>query len=166
MELLENIRSIEKKSIIENELGPENLKNIKDFGVALSAQAKEKQIEVHLILVGGNVRPEKRGKFHKDIDLVLYSPQLSTEIFIGQNEHPKFDIFAEFIQKTCKQLNWKNEIKEPWFSDFEFCGDGKVVLFPGKDSKPIEILPVRQDRLSGSFDQYLKSDINPNMVLF
>ena len=159
----ENTASANMDPMIKNELGPDNLKSIVDLGVAINAQAQAQQIEAHLILVGGNVKPEKRGRMHKDVDLVLYSPQLATEIFFG-GEHPRFDIFASFVSAVGNQLGWDVEIDNPWFNDYESCGDGKVVLSSGE--KPIEVLPVRRDRLSNSFEEYLKSNTDPYVVIF
>jgi hypothetical protein len=151
--------------VVQKELGINNLENVRKIAEAVKKSANESNIEAHLLLVGGNVRPEKQGKYHKDVDLKLYSPQLTTETYFG-GEHPKFDKFAKFIGNISEQLDWGIEIENPWFFEHEHCGDGKIVLSPNKGSKPIEVLPVRQDNLLGSFEEYLKSDIDPYIVLF
>ncbi|MDD4938512.1 MAG: hypothetical protein PHX34_05930 [Candidatus Shapirobacteria bacterium] len=150
--------------IVQRELGINNLENVKRIVETVKRSANKLNIETHLLLVGGNVRPEKRGKYHKDVDLVLYSPQLATEVYFG-GEHPKFDKFAKFIGDISDELGWKIETENPWFFEHEHCGDGKVTLLPGGNEKPIEVLPVRQSSLNGSFEGYLKSETDPYVIL-
>ena len=64
----------EISSLAKNELGQENLGNILKLNEEIKKTAEKEGIEYHLLLVGGNVRPDKRGKYHKDVDLVLFSP--------------------------------------------------------------------------------------------
>ena len=150
-------------SILEEELGTENLENVIMLNSAIKVEAQKQQIEVHLILVGGTIKPEKQGLVHKDVDLVLYSPQLATEYFLG-GVCPKFDFFASFVCDVAKNLKWESKIEKPWFFDYDVCGDGKVILHT--NGKPIEVLPVRQDRISNSFEDYLKFENDPYLVLF
>ena len=163
METAENESMFVINPVIQKELGPENFKNIITLSKAIKTEAQKQQIETHLLLVGGNVRPEKQGKIHKDVDLVLYSPPFATEVYMG-GDSPKFDAFAAFVQSAVKDLHWESETERPWFRDPEFCGDGKVVLHTGE--KPIEVLPVRQDRISSSFENYQKNETNPSVVIF
>ena len=148
--------------IVAKELGTENLGNIMKLNAAIQEEANRSRIETHLLLIGGNVKPEKRGKFHKDVDLKLYSPQLATEVFTG-GESPKFDIFASFINKIASTLNWKINVEKPWFHDYEFCSDGKVVL--QTTGSPIEILPTREDSIKPSFKEFLDQNADPHAVL-
>lgn len=149
---------------VENELGKESVEDIKQLCGAIRIQSHESQIgTTHLLLVGGNVRPEKLGLVHKDVDLKLYAPELASEIFMG-GECPKFDKFAAFVSDVAKSLSWGVEIEKPWFNDYEYCGDGKVILYPS--GKPIEILPVRADGIYSSFEEFLSKDKDPHLVLF
>ena len=163
METIENGPMFTINPVIQKELGSENLKNIITLSKAIKTEAQKQQIETHVWLVGGNVRPEKQSKIHKDVDLVLYSPSLATEVYVG-GDSPKFDVFAAFVQRVVRNLHWESEIKRPWFNDSESCGDGKVILHTGE--KPIEVLPVRQDRFSNSFENYQKNETDPFVVIF
>jgi len=163
MEITENQPKPNIDSVIEKELGTENLENITKLGAAIKAETQKRQIETHLMLVGGTVKPEKRGQLHKDVDLVLYSPQLAPNYF-SRGVCPKFDAFASFVCDVAQNLDWESEIEKPWFFDFETCGDGKVILHPS--GKPIEVLPVRQDRITNSFEDYQKLETDPFWVLF
>jgi len=149
--------------IIQKELGIKNLENISRLGDIIKTESEKQQIESHLLLVGGMVKPEKRGKFHKDVDLVFYSPQLASET-MPKDDCPKFDKFASFISDVAKQLDWKVEIEKPWFVDYEYCGDGKVILY--NDGEPIEVLPVREDKISNSFEEYKKDEKDPYVIIF
>jgi hypothetical protein len=151
---------------VKNELGLENLNNIKDLTQAIKAISFETGTESHLLLVGGMVKPEKSGKYHKDVDLVFYCPSLATEIYTG-GEHKKFDEFAIFFKKVNEKLGWKMEVEEPWFQDYEVCGDGKIILFSDK-GVPIEVLPTREDILKSSFQEFLENDKNnnPSEIIF
>jgi len=152
--------------LAKNELGPENTKNIKILNEKIAELAKKEGIEYHLLLVGGNVKPEKRGTYHKDVDLVLFSPQLATEYYRGgDDKHPKFDEFADFLTKVGEQLEWVSQTEEPWFFDYEFCGSGKVTLQPKGDGKPIEILPVEESWTKLSFENYLIKDKEPYEII-
>ena len=148
----------------KSELGQENLNNVNVVAQAIKSASFKTGIESHLLLVGGMVKPEKQGKYHKDVDMVLYCPSLAIEYYTGGN-HEKFDKFSGFLKKVNEELSWDLEIKNPWFFDFETCGDGKVILSTDKGA-PIEILPVREDRLSGSFQNYLESEKDSFEVLF
>lgn len=163
METTENEPMFVVNPVIQKELGPENFRNVITLSKAIKAEAQKQQIETHLLLVGGNVRPEKKGKIHKDVDLVLYSPLIATEVYIGGGSS-KFGAFAAFVQSAVKDLHWEIEIERPWFRDPGFCGDGKVVLHTGE--KPIEVLPVRQDQISNSFENYQNNETNPFVVIF
>lgn len=165
MQTPENYQKQEMDPVVEKELGPSGVKNIETLGRAIKKTSLEKGIEFHLLLVGGNIKPEKRGKWHKDIDLVAYSPQLAPTSFFGHND-AEFNLISDFISETNQQLGWGIEIEEPWFQEYELSGDGKITLTPPNGDKPIEILPVRKDRLFGSFEEYLKKDTEPHMVLF
>ncbi len=149
---------------VESELGIDSVRDINRLCSGIRVQAKKLHVDTHLVLVGGSVRPEKRGLSHKDVDLKLYSPQLASESFMG-GECPKFDKFALFVSKVGESLGWGVEVVRPWFNDYEMCGDGKVVLHTGS-KKPIEVLPVRDDYISGSFEEYLKRDTEPHLALF
>jgi len=149
--------------LVEKELGLENLKNITKFSAAIRDEAKKQQREVHLALVGGNVKSEKRGQNHKDIDLVLYSPELATET-IPKDETPKFDVFAAFVCNVAENLGWESYIDKPYFHDYEVSGDGKVILTTS--NLPIEVLPVREDVILNSFESYQKQIKIPFVVLF
>ncbi len=165
MQTPENYQAYVIDPVIEHELGQENLKNIDKLGKAIKKLAQEKEIETHLVLVGGNVKPEKRGKWHKDIDLVVYSPQLAPTSYFGNN-NSEFNLISDFISETNQQLGWGMAVEEPWFQEYELCGDGKITLTPPNGDKPIEILPVRKDRLFGSFEDYLEKDTEPQVVIF
>ncbi|MDD2483023.1 MAG: hypothetical protein PHE32_00410 [Candidatus Shapirobacteria bacterium] len=149
--------------IIKNELGIKNFENINKLGDAFKTESEKRQIELHLLLVGGMVKPEKRGKKHKDVDLVLYSPQLASENF-PKGDCPKFKTFASFVGDVAKELGWEIKIEEPWFIDYEYSGDGKVILYP--DGEPVEVLPVRQDKLLNSFEDYQKAERDPYITVF
>ncbi|HPT66360.1 MAG TPA: hypothetical protein PK257_03600 [Candidatus Woesebacteria bacterium] len=163
MEISENRPAFIVSPIVDKELGPENIKNLTKLSNAIKIEAENRNIEAHLILVGGCVDQKKQGKFHKDIDLVLYSPDLSSET-IPKNECPKFDKFASFISDVAKSLDWESKIILPWFRDIENSADGSVVL--STNDKPIEILPVREDFISDSFEDYIKSERRPFAVIF
>jgi len=165
MQTPENIQRQEMDPVIKKELGPDGVKNIATLGTAMKNLSQEKNIEFHLLLVGGNVRPEKRGKWHKDIDLVSYSPQLATKSYFGNNDS-EFNVFSDFISEVNQRLGWGIEIEEPWFFDYESCGDGKITLYPLIGNKPIEVLPVRKDQLFKSFEEYLQKDTDSYIVLF
>jgi len=112
MEKQNNTASMGIDPMVTKELGPESLENIHKLSTTIKTKAQEQKIEAHLILVGGNVKPEKRGRPHKDVNLILYSPQLATEIFSG-GEHPRFNAFASFISAVARKLEWGTEIVEP-----------------------------------------------------
>ena len=145
-------------------MGSENLDNLNKLSQVTREVSFELGVESHLLLVGGIVRPEKQGKYHKDLDIVFYCPTLATEYYVGGSQE-KFDKFSDFFRKVSEKLNWKIETENPWFYDFESAGDGKVILSSDK-GVPIEVLPVREDRISGSFENFLKSENNPHEVLF
>lgn len=149
---------------VKNELGQENLDNVSVLAQVIKSVSFETGVESHLLLVGGMVKPEKQGRGHKDVDMVFYSPSLATEYFMGGG-HEKFDKFGDFFKKVNEKLNWNLKVENPWFFDFETSGDGKVVLSTNK-GVPIEVLPVREDSLSGSFENYLKSEKDPYEILF
>ncbi len=149
---------------VKNELGSENLGNVNVLSQTIRSVAFETGFDSHLLLVGGMVKPEKQGNYHKDVDMVFYCPNLSTEYYMG-GSHEKFDKFSDFFRKVNEKLNWEIKVENPWFFDFETSGDGKVVLSTNK-GVPIEVLPVREDGLSGSFENYLKSERDPYEVLF
>jgi hypothetical protein len=163
METGENKSIFVVNPVIQKELGPENLKNITRLSKAIKNEAQKQGIETHVLLVGGSVKPEKQGKTHKDLDLILYSPQLATEMYSG-GDSPKFDVFAAFVQDAVKNLNWEIEIEKPWFNEPESSGDGKVILLT--EQTPIEVLPVRQDQISNSFEDYKKNETNPFVEIF
>jgi hypothetical protein len=147
---------------VAKELGPENLHNLMLLNTAIQKEAKIRQIDTHLLLVGGNVKPEKQGKPHKDVDLVFYSPQLSTEYYKG-GECPKFDTFASFIQNVATALNWSVDVQKPWYRDAEYSGEGKVTL--STTGLPIEILATSENQLNSSFQQFLNKETRPSVVL-
>lgn len=152
--------------LAKNELGPENTRNIQILNEKIAELTEKDGIEYHLLLVGGNVKSEKRGAYHKDVDLVLFSPQLSTEYYKGgDSKHPKFDKFADFLTEAGKQLEWSSQVEEPWFFDYEMCGGGKVTLQPKGDGKPIEILPVDESWTKLSFENYLSKNKEPYEVI-
>lgn len=160
----ENGREYNLNPIIEHELGQENVKNIEKLGKTIKTLAIEKGIEAHLLLVGGNVKPEKRGKDHKDVDLVLYSPELAPVFFSGNN-NPEFNNLSDFISEAGERLGWEKKIEKPWFLEYSLCEDGKVVLKP-TSGKPIEVLATRKDNLYGSFEECLSKQRDPYVVLF
>ncbi|MFA5025871.1 MAG: hypothetical protein WC503_05185 [Candidatus Shapirobacteria bacterium] len=163
MQALEKALITNIDSRVENELGGESVGDINKLCEAIIVHSHESKIETHLLLVGGNVRPEKQGLTHKDVDLKLYSPDLASEIFMG-GDCPKFDKFAAFVSDVGKSLGWGVEIEKPWFNDYEYCGDGKVTLYPS--GKPIEVLPVRVDGIYSSFEEFLLKDTDPHLALF
>lgn len=148
---------------IDNELGKENINNLVELSGAIKEEANKQNIDTHLILVGGNVDPRKQGKYHKDIDVLLYSPQLATELYYGGECH-KFDSFAAFISKVADNIGWNSKIDKPFFQDYFFCGDGKITLFT--NNKPIEVLPVRKDSLKNSFEEFKKNIDRPFAVVY
>ena len=164
MEMKENGRESNFNPIIEHELGQENVNNIEKFGKTIKTLVIEKGIEAHLLLVGGNVKPEKRGLEHKDVDLVLYSPQLAPTFFSGNND-PGFEPFSDFISEASERLGWEKKVEEPWFLEYSLSEDGKVVLKP-TSGKPIEVLAIRKDNLCGSFEEHLSKQRDPCVVLF
>jgi hypothetical protein len=164
MEISENRPEFNISPTIEKELGPESLNNVLKFAKAVKTEAQERQIEAHLMIVGGNVKPEKQGKHHKDVDMVLYSPQLYSENLSEENNYPKFDAFASFISDVAKKLDWQSEKEDPYFYEYSNCWNGKVILQTNK--KPIEVMPVFKNRLSTSFENYRKTEINPIEVIF
>ncbi len=166
---METIQTTEQKMVglnqrIRNELGRENLNNLNLLSQTIEKTSLEAGVELHLLLVGGMVKPEKQGRCHKDVDLLVYCPSLATEYYTG-GSHEKFDKFADFFKKVNKKLEWKMEIESPWFMDYETAGDGKVIL-SANQGVPIEILPTREDCLHSSFKEYLKSERNPYEVIF
>lgn len=148
----------------KRELGGANLGNLKLLGKTVRELSTKTEDEAHLLLVGGMVKTEKQGKFHKDVDLVFWCPSLSTEYYRGGG-HEKFDKFADFFKKVSERLGWKIEIENPWFLEYELCGDGKVVLSTGQ-GVPIEVLPVTTESLESSFKNYLRSEKDPYEVIF
>lgn len=148
---------------IEKELGPENIKNLEIITANLKKTLKDQNYDGNLLLVGGTVRPEKKGKDHKDVDLRLRSKALAVESF--SKTGPKFDRFAEFMSQMCKKLNWEIEIQQPVFYSYPDRKDGIVVLTPQK-GKPIEILPAAEGALYGSFEEFKKHETDPYFVLF
>ncbi|HWS48594.1 MAG TPA: hypothetical protein VN174_00905 [Candidatus Methanoperedens sp.] len=146
-----------------DELGRDSLNDVNMLCEAMKIYSSKLGIDLHLLLVGGVVKPEKKGFFHKDVDLRFYSRELACEFYL-RGECPKFDKFAEFISTIGKDLEWGVKIEKPWFDDYESSGDGKVVLLP--QGKPIEVLPVREDRLFSSFEEFLSKETEPYFVLF
>lgn len=47
---------------VRQELGPQNLENLNSFSQALKTKSNELGLEPHLVLVGGNINPEKKRK--------------------------------------------------------------------------------------------------------
>ena len=76
-----------------------------------------------------------------------------------------FDKFADFLTKIGDQLDWDKQVEEPWFFDYDTCGDGKVTLQPKGEGKPIEILPVTDTWTKLPFENYLKSNKEPYEVI-
>ncbi len=148
----------------KNELGKENLNNVNVLAQTIKSVSFEEGFDSHLLLVGGMVKTEKQGKYHKDVDMVLYCPSLATEYYTN-GTHEDFDKFSGFLKKVNKKLNWNLEVENPWFFDYETGGDGKVI-FSTENGTPIEVLPVRNDCLRGSFQDYLKSQKDPFEILF
>lgn len=160
---LERESKIQIDQKIGDELGRDSLNDINMLCETMKTCSSKLGIDVHLLLVGGAVKPEKRGCVHKDVDLRFYSRELACELYL-RGECPKFDKFAEFISAVGGDLGWGVEIEKPWFDDYESSGDGKVVLLP--QGKPIEVLPVREDNLFASFEEFLSKETEPYFVLF
>lgn len=150
---------------IENELGPKNLENLTNFATALKEELKKQETDGHLVLIGGMVLPEKQGKNHKDIDLVFYSSQLNLKEMIIKEDDKDFNEFTNFSKKISNKLGWTDEINEPYFYDFLYSFDGSVVLKP-EDGIPLEVLPIREDSLKSSVDEYVKQLDRPAVILF
>ena len=150
---------------VKNELGLENLNNVRTLAQAIQTVSFEAGYKSHLLLVGGMVKPEKQGRYHKDIDMVFYCPPLGTEYYNGDGDHKKFDNLAVFLGKVNDKLGWKMDVVNPWFMDYEFAGDGKIVL-SANNGVPIEVLPVREECLGNSFEDFLKSEREPYEVVF
>lgn len=147
------------------ELGPRNLENLSNFSEVLRTELQEKKIEAHLILVGGNVMPEKRGKYHKDVDLIFYSREVGIGEVYPKEDSPTFAKFAEFLKNVGDNLSWEEKVNKPYFFDYEYSFDGSVELIP-KEGVPLELLPVRADSLRGSFEDYVKNQDRPMAVIF
>jgi hypothetical protein len=141
---------------VEKELGLDNLKNLITFSKSLQEEFQQQNSDVHLALVGGNLMPEKQGKFHKDMDFIVSSPNLNTNPSPKEDD-PDFAKFTQFITSIGNKLNWDVKVNPPWFMDYECSFDGSVNLIP-PTGVPLEILSVGKNPL--------KSDSRPSVVLF
>jgi hypothetical protein len=144
-----------------DEVDSKNLKLVED---AIKNESRKRGINVHLVAVGGTVDLKRRGQPHKDIDLVLVSPNLVIENSPSEGVK-NFDRFEHFLNSAINIKGWSNRTIEPFWQDWERSSDGSVTFLP-PSGKPIEILPVRADTMSANFEEYVAKATRPLCVLF
>jgi len=148
---------------VKQELGPQNLENLISFSQALIKKSNEQDIDdFHLLLAGGTVDPKKQGKFHKDIDLVIYAPELTVDPSIEKND-TKFNKFVDFLSQITTSLGWQREVKEPHFDgDYMYRFDGSVNLIP-PTGVPFEIVANSN---TDPMPKILEIEKRPYLILF
>lgn len=146
-------------------MGAKNLENLNNFSGFLKEELDKNDYDGHLILVGGNVMPEKKGKIHKDVDLLFYSKDLCIKNIKVEEDDQDFAKFAEFFKGVGDKLDFNEKVKTPYYFDYMYCFDGSIQLIP-ENGVPLEIIPVRKDRQKDSIEDFLKNDERPMVVLF
>lgn len=145
-------------------LGDDDRNNLETVMGAIKRQAQMEGLDLHLLAVGGMVDEKKRGLPHKDIDLVLVSPDLAIENSPSGGAR-NFDEFEDFLKEALGRTGWKSETIEPFWDDYARSSDGTVTFLP-PSGKPIELLPISSHEAEQTIEEYTANQTRPYSVLF
>lgn len=145
-------------------LGENDRSNLEIVMDAVKIQAQMKGLNLHLIAVGGMVDKKKRGQPHKDIDLILMSPDLAVENGLS-NGARNFDEFEDFLKEALEHTGWKSKTTKPFWDDYERSSNGTLTFLPPL-GKPIELLPISSYDAKLTIEEYVVNQTRPYSVLF
>lgn len=121
-ELGETLGGVESSEFLAS-LGDDDRNNLGTVMEAIERQARVGGLDLHLIAVGGMVDKKKRGQPHKDIDLVLVSPDFA------------FNKFESFLKDALSHTGWNSKTIKPFWDDYARSSDGTVTFLPHLGSR-------------------------------
>ncbi len=162
-ELKETLGSVGSSEFLAS-LGDDDRNNLGIVMGAVERQAQAGGLNLHLIAVGGMVDRKKRGQPHKDIDLVLVSPDLAIDNS-PSNGARNFDKFESFLKDALRSTGWESRTIQPFWDDYARSSNGTVTFLP-PFGKPIELLPISSHEAEQTIEEYTANQTRPYSVLF